>query len=679
MTRLTLAALSLLLALPGSAQVYFGSGGPSGSSAFVDGQSIQGGSLIFGPIRSTSTLAVDGTATFGGSVTVRASLLVNTTASIGSDVAVERARQSSDYLLIGNPANGGGNRSTIRYTGAGYNSSPSAANAESDGDRLVFYNGAGGKAAIGLGSSYDTWIQATGGGVGGLGGRIHFWTGTDVTPVHAMSINNAQNVGIGTASPASKLEVAGGSVTITGSGARLGVGAREVAAGRAVQASDYLLIGSQTSGDAARGAIRFANSGYALPSNENTDSDGDKIVIWNTATDKTAIGMDSRAALWFESTGQVDGTSGFVFYGGTDGTANEHMRLNGYGNLGLGTSAPGSKFHVQAGSITSQGAGAGIRVWKSDAPDNIPAAGFYRGGLTSANYYDGVMMGQGLANDDLNLSVWGVAGDAMYLESIRYGVGPYAMKLNASVGGNVLISHASSKLGVGTGSPGAKLHVSSGGIINDGTGNGITVGNGGLTTSGPIFTTGDNFRTDYSAGAYLFGAGAYYGGMRYVSSGKWALYGSNSNLVAWEYSATGSTVSINGNVAVAVSTGLYVTGTLGQTVARSCATGTTTDAAGNFDGCVASDRSLKTSISALKYNPKAIDSLRPVSYKWKKETNRDRAAHIGFIAQEVNEVSPEAVIPAGVGLSGIDPNAVLALVVKELQQSRKRLEALEKK
>ena len=127
-----------------------------------------------------------------------------------------------------------------------------------------------------------------------------------------------------------------------------------------------------------------------------------------------------------------------------------------------------------------------------------------------------------------------------------------------------------------------------------------------------------------------------------------------------------------------LSTGAY-TASLGQTTARSCATGVTTDAAGVFDGCVASDRSLKASIASLRYDPKAIDSLRPVSYRWKKGTGRDAGEHIGFIAQEVNEVSPQAVIPAGVGLSGIDPNAVLALVVKELQTLRKRVAELEKK
>ena len=129
------------------------------------------------------------------------------------------------------------------------------------------------------------------------------------------------------------------------------------------------------------------------------------------------------------------------------------------GRVGLGINLPGSKFHVKAGSATIEGAGAGIRVFKTDAPDNIPVAHFIRSGLTSNNYYDGFMTGEGLGTDALNVSIWGVAGDAMYLESIRFGVSGYPLKLNGALGGNVLISHASSKLGVGTSSPNTSLDI----------------------------------------------------------------------------------------------------------------------------------------------------------------------------------------------------------------------------
>lgn len=185
---------------------------------------------------------------------------------------------------------------------------------------------------------------------------LWFSEGNSCNANQRLSIEAGGNIGVGVADPGSKLEISGGSVAVVGSGARMGIGTREVASGRAQQASDYLLVGSGVDGATSRGAIRFANSGYAVPSSENTDSDGDKIVVWNTATDKTAIGMDSRAALWFESTGQADGTSGFVFYSGTDGTANEYMRLNGYGRLGIGTASPCSTCAVHVvGNINATG------------------------------------------------------------------------------------------------------------------------------------------------------------------------------------------------------------------------------------------------------------------------------------------------------------------------------------
>lgn len=372
---------------------------------------------------------------------------------VGSSVYVMGHAQFGSSLTLTNGAGIGGavtfNGSSVTVRGEVLSSTLTAhaayiLNAATFGSSVTLRDG---EAIGGAGAFNSSWTAK---GAFGVGGTLALTSGQAITGAARFT----------------------SSTTVAGAGARVGLGINEVVSGRVQQASDYLLLGSPTSGATGRGAIRFGNSGYDLPSNVNTDSDGDKLTIWNTATDKAAIGMDSRAAIWFQSNGQGDGRSGFVWYSGLGAAPDEKMRLDGYGYLGLGAAYPGSKFHVKAGSATIEGAGAGIRVYKTDAPDNLPVAHFIRRGLTSANYYDGVMMGQGLATDDLNLSVWGVAGDAMYVESIRYGVSGYPMKLNGSVGGNVLIPHASSKVGIGTASPGYQLEVegtaSSGGFDGGG-------------------------------------------------------------------------------------------------------------------------------------------------------------------------------------------------------------------
>lgn len=122
---------------------------------------------------------------------------------------------------------------------------------------------------------------------------------------------------------------------------------------------------------------------------------------------------------------------------------------------------------------------------------------------------------------------------------------------------------------------------------------------------------------------------------------------------------------------------MNITGNLRQGGLRSCATGTQTDADGLFSACVASDRSLKRDIRAYSIEADAIDKLKPVAYRWK-DANRDTRQHIGFVAQDVEKILPSAVVSAGTGLKGIDPNALISALVLELQALRRRVKALEK-
>lgn len=116
-----------------------------------------------------------------------------------------------------------------------------------------------------------------------------------------------------------------------------------------------------------------------------------------------------------------------------------------------------------------------------------------------------------------------------------------------------------------------------------------------------------------------------------------------------------------------------------QQKVKSCATGVQTDSNGLISACVASDFSLKTAIRPIKKSGAVIDALRAVSYRWKPEANRDDGTHIGFIAQDVLAVSPASVLSAGDGLKGVDSNAISALLLREVQDLRRRVATLEKR
>lgn len=117
-------------------------------------------------------------------------------------------------------------------------------------------------------------------------------------------------------------------------------------------------------------------------------------------------------------------------------------------------------------------------------------------------------------------------------------------------------------------------------------------------------------------------------------------------------------------------------GSLRQGTQFSCATGVQTDADGVFSACVASDESLKKNVKPLAYASSSIDLLRPVTFEWK-DVGRGKGTKQGFIAQEVERVYPNAVVSAGTNLRGIDSNAMLAALVLEVQELRKRIAALE--
>jgi hypothetical protein len=138
-----------------------------GSAAnYADFSMSSGGDLTITPIGGDTVV----TGTLAGSTQVFAG---NT-----GTVAAGQATQASDYLVVGNSSSGGGNRSTIRFTGAGYSNTPSNANTTSAGDRLVLYNDNIGKAAIGLGANYNIWFQANGTGSTGF----QFYSSTSTSP-----------------------------------------------------------------------------------------------------------------------------------------------------------------------------------------------------------------------------------------------------------------------------------------------------------------------------------------------------------------------------------------------------------------------------------------------------------------------------------------------------------------
>jgi len=243
-----------------------------------------------------------------------------------------------------------------------------------------------------------------------------------------------------------------------------------------------------------------------------------------------------------------------------------------------------------------------------------------------------------------------------------------------SVGGSKLVV-TSGNVGIGTTSPAHLLHVYA--SSNAAAGEGLDIQND-EANPGIRLMTADTSPTTIRNWGFT---------TNWNTWGDFELFVSTANGVD-PISSTSSgksivTVLSNGNVGIGATNpgqALAVTGTIRQSTAQSCSLGVVTNASGDFSGCVASDRALKQNINPLVYSSTTIDNLQPVYYDWIDTTTYNADDHIGFIAQDVQAVVPQAAVSAGFGgLLGVDPNALIAVLVSEVQALRKRVAILEGK
>jgi hypothetical protein len=94
--------------------------------------------------------------------------------------------------------------------------------------------------------------------------------------------------------------------------------------------NQFLSIGAGTgSSTTIYNMIHMMNDGYDVPRAANTYSYGDKLVMWNDATGKSSIGIDTSYSMWFQSNGTAN--SSIQFFTGTGTTATEKARINSTG------------------------------------------------------------------------------------------------------------------------------------------------------------------------------------------------------------------------------------------------------------------------------------------------------------------------------------------------------------
>ncbi len=94
---------------------------------------------------------------------------------------------------------------------------------------------------------------------------------------------------------------------------------------------------------------------------------------------------------------------------------------------------------------------------------------------------------------------------------------------------------------------------------------------------------------------------------------------------------------------------------------------------------ISSDERLKENISEMEDVGVLIDSLRPVRFNWKENEGDPKPEGLmyGMVAQEVSSTAPEIALGSEETTMGIDSLSVISILIKEVQELRKRVAEIE--
>jgi hypothetical protein len=410
--------------------------------------------------------------------------------------------------------------------------------------------------------------------------------------------------------------------------------------------SNGLLVGIGSAGNAELWNYEAQPIIFATSSSERMRIDSSGNVGIGTTSPDMGIHLSSTGTNYLRVTNTTTGV-GSDFGTSSTGTeiinrqaapirfhtnATERMRLDSAGRLGIGTSSPSQKLHVVGDVLIEEGSGF-PRITLKDS-DGTNTQGFLdqSGGDLGFTAQNGTSHGR-----------------------IRF------KRYDGTTTETSAIIDTSGNLGIGTTSPSAPLHV---------------VGNS-YVQSGTLYT---DTISAYSGSSVNINAGSSHFNVT-VNGSERARIDSSGNLLVGTTDSTPNGLTVNGAI-VALNDGTRYAISLATSTTASA----TAAAISNTNGLVGS---ITTSGSATSYNTSSdarlkdvtgeargldvINALNPVSYNWKADDKADE----GLIAQEVQEIVPNAVSQNEDEYYQMDYSKLVVHLVKGMKEQQEQIEALQ--
>ncbi|WP_374035865.1 tail fiber domain-containing protein [Bdellovibrio bacteriovorus] len=465
-----------------------------------------------------------------------------------------------------------------------------------------------------------------------------------------MTILSSGDVGIGTASPTTQLEVVGSATTSKG-----------------IQVNN-----TNSSG----GAYFSAKAGT------NSLSLG----TWGQGSGTTLTYLESNSSWNFKISTMTN--TAITFATNTSGGSNERMRIDNAGNVGIGTASPTSLLHVTTSAASPPAVL--VRNSLSPAPTATVTQNLHATWNTivvgSAQPFTGALYGavnriEDSAGQTGNISnAIGSVNDVHHksVSTMSNATGLQANVQNTSTGTVTLAKAAYltvSNTGGGTIDTGYGLHIGSVagttkyGIYQEDTAStNVFTGNTGIGTNSPntkLHVEGNTFVKDklyvYNNsgwGATTPGIALAIGdqdtGIDWVSDGVLQIYSNNAARMHF---------AINGNVGIGTTTPGYrldVNGTLR-----------------GFGITDSSDIRLKRDVASLSSSEalQRILKIQGVSYNWKNPEHGKRP-QLGFIAQELEKIYPELVETDPQGMKSVNYSHLVSPLVEAIKALYDEVSAL---